>query len=1052
MYKSFNNLSMVTEFNDLGLEIINSDINLIETEVFSLRSDSFAQAFSSIFDVGESQIIDEAEAVQLLADSVTIDAQGELTSCCPCVACAGQNEEADFVGVSSLYDGMHMHSHAAPDISTLLGSDGYEIPVLNSTNSNLTFTITDTGGVGPGTQAEDGFLAAIALWQSFLADDVDIRLDLGFSSLAPGVLAQAGSTRAVISYADYRDALIADGTSEDDATAIANLEMGSALDFATQDQTGSFILDNNDTTNNTFLSINVATLLALGITTDANGNPVDDGVTPHATITFNSDFTFDFDPTDGVDAGSIDFVGVAFHEIGHALGFTSGVDTVDNNDTADLNGFAIFSQLDIYRYSDNSQAQFGTGTRDLGYGGDTYFSIDGGLTNLGGFSTGRNNGDGQQASHWRDGLGLGILDPTSAPAGQANVITELDIRAFDAIGWNRVGESAGPTTDLTQGDDNFTGTGIDETINGLAGNDVIDGAGGNDTIFAGTGNDTLIGSAGNDTLFAEAGDDTLIGGAGSDSLNGGDGFDTVDFSGALAAVALDAAGRGTAGDADGDSFSSIEQYILSDFADTVTGDDIDETFFGGDGGDTIFGGEGNDSISGEDGADVLWGEVGDDMIFGGAGDDVLRGGNDTPLNGPIFGDGQITRAAGAGNDSIANALNIDDDYSLAADPNILNAETNPHVTVSATGDGTVHFYAFTVYGPDSNVILDIDFGDTGDAGSFDSFLELFDAAGNSVATNDTFPFPGGAQGSTSNNDALVNFLVANPGTYFVAVSASGGGGVPAGATYELNVSAEDNAITDPDTGDDILEGGMGDDMLFGGAGTDSAQFSGVQANYTVTDNGDGTFTVTDNVGTDGTDTLENIEFLIFADGAVDIDTAAAGGVGDINGTPGDDNPLNGTADDDIINGLAGDDVIFGLGGDDIINGGDGRDILNGGDGDDILNGDAGNDDFFGGAGADEINGGAGADRVFYSTAAAGVTANFIDQSLNTGEAAGDTYNSIESITGSNFDDVITSGNDDNDLVGLGGDDVLSGAGGRDRLFGGSGDDRLIGGFGNDDLF
>ena len=55
----------------------------------------------------------------------------------------------------------------------------------------------------------------------------------------------------------------------------------------------------------------------------------------------------------------------------------------------------------------------------------------------------------------------------------------------------------------------------------------------------------------------------------------------------------------------------------------------------------------------------------------------LRGGNDTPINGPIFGDGQITRAAGAGNDSIANALNIDDDYSLAADPNILNADDKP---------------------------------------------------------------------------------------------------------------------------------------------------------------------------------------------------------------------------------------------------------------------------------------------------------------------------------------------------------------------------------------
>ncbi|MDQ5847138.1 MAG: NF038122 family metalloprotease, partial [Acidobacteriota bacterium] len=42
-----------------------------------------------------------------------------------------------------------------------------------------------------------------------------------------------------------------------------------------------------------------------------------------ATISFNKTFAFDFNPDDGIDPGKIDFVGVAAHEIGHALGFTS---------------------------------------------------------------------------------------------------------------------------------------------------------------------------------------------------------------------------------------------------------------------------------------------------------------------------------------------------------------------------------------------------------------------------------------------------------------------------------------------------------------------------------------------------------------------------------------------------------------------------------------------------------------------------------------------------------------------------------------------------------
>ena len=60
----------------------------------------------------------------------------------------------------------------------------------------------------------------------------------------------------------------------------------------------------------------------------------------------------------------------------------------------------------------------------------------------------------------------------------------------------------------------------------------------------------------------------------------------------------------------------------------------------------------------------------------------------------------------------------------------------------------------------------------------------------------------------------------------------------------------------------------------------------------------------------------------------------------INGTNGDDNPLNGTQLDDIIYGLDGDDWIYGSGGNDILDGGAGSNRLYGGAGDDtyIING------------------------------------------------------------------------------------------------------------------
>jgi hypothetical protein len=85
---------------------------------------------------------------------------------------------------------------------------------------------------------------------------------------------------------------------------------------------------------------------------------------------------------------------------------------------------------------------------DWTVGAPAYFSIDGGYSQFNGsslFSTGAYNGDGRQASHFKDtasALGgcdgmnqIGIMDPTFC-YGEMGVIKATDLAAFDTIGWD----------------------------------------------------------------------------------------------------------------------------------------------------------------------------------------------------------------------------------------------------------------------------------------------------------------------------------------------------------------------------------------------------------------------------------------------------------------------------------------------------------------------------------------------------------------------------------------------------------------------------------------
>ena len=86
------------------------------------------------------------------------------------------------------------------------------------------------------------------------------------------------------------------------------------------------------------------------------------------------------------------------------------------------------SSLDLFRYGGSNQDWL-----DLATGSSSYFSTDGGQTRIANFSGGGPSD--YQGSHWKNGYGYGVMDPLLAIDQQRNV-TDLDLQAFDSIGWD----------------------------------------------------------------------------------------------------------------------------------------------------------------------------------------------------------------------------------------------------------------------------------------------------------------------------------------------------------------------------------------------------------------------------------------------------------------------------------------------------------------------------------------------------------------------------------------------------------------------------------------
>lgn len=263
-------------------------------------------------------------------------------------------------------------------------------------------------------------LPALAIAETYLeslfSDPITVDITISFQDLGGGGIIGATQVNYVnsVSYTNSRAGLVSGMDSDD---VIQNwLPIGST--FPVRFNGGSDTI-----TNYTLVNWARANYKAtVGTTAGYAGSTA-----------FNTQMTFDYDPTDGITGGSMSFVDVCIHETGHALGFVSAVDQ----------GSTVHA-MDLYRF------QRTDGCCD--YNPDTYeeFQVRPRLVSFNSPDDDHNSdliiaeyrmsdGDPAQGSHFRDqSPRIGLMGPyiSDGTTWYPNYFTAADINMLDAVGYD----------------------------------------------------------------------------------------------------------------------------------------------------------------------------------------------------------------------------------------------------------------------------------------------------------------------------------------------------------------------------------------------------------------------------------------------------------------------------------------------------------------------------------------------------------------------------------------------------------------------------------------
>jgi len=436
----------------------------------------------------------------------------------------------------------------------------------------------------------------------------------------------------------------------------------------------------------------------------------------------------------------------------------------------------------------------------------------------------------------------------------------------------------------TSGVDRVVG-GIDnDTFWGDDGNDIIDGNNGDDVALGGDGNDIITDSAGADVPKGGPGNDALDGGPGDDVPMGGDGDDFI---------------LGGANDNESFAGEGTDFINAGQGADAAFGDGGDDWIQGGSGQDLLQGDHGapffDDPAESKPGNDVFVGQVGENDYDTEGGDDLMAqnaaidrnagaggfdwafhqydtvGGNDdleinqqlagvpiqvvvnrdrwqeteadsgSPFNDIIKGDDIVPSGVGGAGFTGCDALDAAGVARIEGLSNFVKTFPVASATVAAASAAGTCPLSGNVWG-EGNILLGGGGGDTIEGRGGDDIIDGDQALHVRIAVLDA----GGTEiGSTDLMEGKALTGTFGPGTDGMTLQQAVFAGLVDPGRLEIRRKIELEATP---------------------TGTiDTAVFSGPQSNYTITQNPDGSVTVSDagGAGPDGTDTLTGIETLRF---------------------------------------------------------------------------------------------------------------------------------------------------------------------------------------------